>query len=72
MKDFPAVRDSPVDCRRQKNLDFIVEAFRLSKNVSLRTSPQTGVAISKLLKAKIERFSVYLGDSHASVRSGSE
>jgi len=35
---------------------------------SLRTSPQTGVAISN----GMDMDSLYLGDSHASVSTGSE
>ena len=45
---------------------------RLSKNMSLRTSPQAGVAISKLFRPVFDNFRFYLGDSHASVSTGSE
>ena len=45
---------------------------RTEKEVSLRTSPQTGVAISEGVRVCIDGFSFYLGDSHASVRTGSE
>ena len=34
--------------------------------VSLRTSPQAGVAIPKGFSVVFDRFPLYLGDSHAS------
>ncbi len=43
-----------------------------AKNRSLRTSPQAGVAISKLFRPFFDDFRFYLGDSHASVSTGSE
>ena len=42
-------------CRKAK------EQVSLSKNRSLRTSPQTGVAISQLFRPEIDRFNLKTG-----------
>ena len=44
----------------------------LSKTLSLRTSPQAGVAIPEVFRPVFDRFPLNPGDSHASVRTGSE
>ena len=61
--------DAGVDMQKQ---DGVGRPVSVSKKVSLRTSPQTGVAISEVFCPVFDGFCFCFGDSHASVRTGSE